>query len=153
MCNERPKDRKLDEGRIFNTDPHSSKWYWAIWQKRTGCSSKNCHISDLYSTNCTQEIKKGRTKKWKTLWKVWNSTGKTGFKAGLLNFLHRVFNMWKNLSRITDCIACWMWKTFAFGKHCEECRGMLYFRMYQCQNIVKLKRNETMARLKRPALP
>ena len=153
MCNKRPKDRKLDEGRIFNTDPHSSKWYWAIWQKRTGCSSKNCHISDLYSTNCTQEIKKGRTKKWKTLWKVWNSTGKTGFKAGLLNFLHRVFNMWKNLSRITDCIACWMWKTFAFGKHCEECRGMLYFRMYQCQNIVKLKQNETMARLKRPALP
>ena len=96
MRNKRPKDRKLDEGRIFNTDPHSSKWYWAIWQKRTGCSSKNCHISDLYSTNCTQEIKKGRTKKWKTLWKVWNSTGKTGFKAGLLNFLHRVFNMWKN---------------------------------------------------------
>jgi len=30
---------------------------------------------------------------------------------------------------------------------------MLYFRMYQCQNIVKLKQNETMARLKRPALP
>jgi len=25
--------------------------------------------------------------------------------------------------------------------------------MYQCQNIVKLKQNETMARLKRPALP
>ena len=46
-----------------------------------------------------------------------------------------------------------MWKTFAFDKHCEECRGMLYFRMYQCQNIVKLKQNETMARLKRPALP
>ena len=46
-----------------------------------------------------------------------------------------------------------MWKTFAFGKHCEECRGMLYFRMYQCQNIVKLKQDETMARLKRPALP
>ena len=32
MCNERPKDRKRDEGRIFNTDPHSSNWYWAIWQ-------------------------------------------------------------------------------------------------------------------------
>lgn len=44
-------------------------------------------------------------------------------------------------------------ENFAFGKHCEECRGMLYFRMYQCQNIVKLKQNETMARLKRPALP
>ena len=74
------------------------------------------HISDLYSTNCTQEIKKGRTKKWKTLWKVWNSTGKTGFKAGLLNFLHRVFNMWKNNRSSTDCIPRFCGKLFSPAK-------------------------------------
>ena len=153
MCNERPKDRKLDEGRIFNIDPHSSKWCWIKRQNKCRSASKFCHNSDLKITKCMQGSEPVEIRLWKTLWKVWNSTGKTGFKAGLLNFLHRVFNMWKNLSRITDCIACWMWKTFAFGKHCEECRGMLYFRMYQCQNIVKLKQNETMARLKRPALP
>ena len=116
MRNKRPGDRTLEEGRIFNTDPHSSKWYWAIWQKRTGCGSKNCHISDLYSTNCTQEIQKGRTKKLKTLWKVWNSTAKTGFKAGLLNFLHRVFNMWKNNRSSTDCIQLFCGKLFSSAK-------------------------------------
>lgn len=123
MCNKRPKDRKLDEGRIFNTDPHSSKWYWAIWQKRTGCSSKNCHISDLYSTNCTQEIKKGRTKKWKTLWKVWNSTRKTGLSAWVLNFLHRVFNLWKKQGGYTDGKEVWMWKTFTTGKKTDNRRA------------------------------
>jgi hypothetical protein len=63
-----------------------------------------------------KEIKKGRTKKWKTLWKVWNSTGKTGFKAGLLNFLHRVFNMWKNNRSSTDCIPRFCGKLFSPAK-------------------------------------
>ena len=63
-----------------------------------------------------EEIKKGRTKKWKTLWKVWNSTGKTGFKAGLLNFLHRVFNMWKNNRSSTDCIPRFCGKLFSPAK-------------------------------------
>lgn len=86
MCNKRPKDRKLDEGRIFNTDPHSSKWYWAIWQKRTGCSSKNCHISDLYSTNCTQEIKKGRTKSGKPCGKCGIPQAKQALKLDFWTF-------------------------------------------------------------------
>lgn len=41
----------------------------------------------------------------KTWWKLWNSTGKTGFGAGLFNFLHRVFNMWKKSKPFTHCIA------------------------------------------------
>jgi hypothetical protein len=53
---------------------------------------------------------------WKTLWKVWNSTGKTGFKAGLLNFLHRVFNMWKNNRSSTDCIPRFCGKLFSPAK-------------------------------------
>lgn len=121
MCNKRPKDRKLDEGRIFNTDPHSSKWYWAIWQKRTGCSSKNCHISDLYFTNCTQEKQTGRTGMWKTRWKVWNSTRKTGFKTGLLNFIHRVFNMWKKWPDLYGLYTTFLWKTFLIGKTEDAC--------------------------------
>ena len=60
--------------------------------------------------------------------------------------------MWKNRGQFTDCIACRMWKTFAAGKHCEECRGMLYFKMNQCQKLEKLKSYEIMV-LKRPALP
>lgn len=28
-------------------------------------------------------------------WKVWNSTAKMGFEAGIFHTLHRVFNMWK----------------------------------------------------------
>ena len=53
---------------------------------------------------------------WKTLWKVWNSTGKTGFKAGLLNFLHRVFNMWKKSEPSTECIALFCGKLFGPAK-------------------------------------
>ena len=119
----KPRGGKAAKGRIFNIDPHSSKWYWKIWQNRTECSSKNCHISDLYFTNCTQEKQTGRTGKLKTRWKVWNSTRKTGFKTGLLNFLHRVFNLWKKQGGYTDGKAVWMWKTFTTGKKTDNRRA------------------------------
>jgi hypothetical protein len=45
-----------------------------------------------------------------------NSTGKTGFAAGLLNFLHRVFNMWKKSDPSTECIALFCGKLFGPAK-------------------------------------
>ena len=121
ICNMKLRGGKAAKGRIFNIDPHSSKWYWKIWQNQTECSSKNCHISDLYFTNCTQEKQTGRTGMLKTRWKVWNSTRKTGFKTGLLNFLHRVFNMWKKWSALYGLYTTFLWKTFLIGKTEDAC--------------------------------
>lgn len=40
-------------GWIFNTNPHSSFWYWRKKQKQTTTESKICHNSDLKITKCT----------------------------------------------------------------------------------------------------
>lgn len=40
----------------------------------------------------------------------------TGFAAGLLNFLHRVFNMWKKSDPSTECIALFCGKLFGPAK-------------------------------------
>lgn len=77
---------------------------------------KNCHISDLKITNCTHPAGECRTRLWKTQWRMLNSTGKTGFAAGLLNFLHRVFNMWKKSGPSTECIALFCGKLFGPAK-------------------------------------
>lgn len=81
-----------------------------------GSASKNCHISDLKITNCTHPAGECRTRLWKTQWRMLNSTGKTGFAAGLLNFLHRVFNMWKKSGPSTECIALFCGKLFGPAK-------------------------------------
>ena len=81
-----------------------------------GSASKNCHISDLKITNCTHPGGECRTRLWKTQWRMLNSTGKTGFAAGLLNFLHRVFNMWKKSGPSTECIALFCGKLFGPAK-------------------------------------
>lgn len=84
--------------------------------KVRGSASKNCHISDLKITNCTHPAGECRTRLWKTQWRMLNSTGKTGFAAGLLNFLHRVFNMWKKSGPSTECIALFCGKLFGPAK-------------------------------------
>ena len=89
---------------FFNRNPHSSKWYWEIWQNNLLRDTKNCQISDLNFTICTQMAAWRKDRQLKTLWKVWNSTGKTGIETGLFNFFHGLFNMWKNRSRFTECI-------------------------------------------------
>ena len=66
---------------------------------------KNCHNSVLKITNCKEKVKSRGGGLLKTRWKLWNSTGKTGFGTGLFNFLHRVFNMWKKSKPFTQCIA------------------------------------------------
>ena len=81
-----------------------------------GSASKNCHISDLKITNCTHPAGECRTGLWKTQWRMLNFTGKTGFAAGLLNFLHRVFNMWKKSGPSTECIALFCGKLFGPAK-------------------------------------
>ena len=62
---------------------------------------------------------------WKTSWKVWNSTWKTGMSTWVLNFFHRVFNLWKKQGWYTKGKAAWMWKTFYLGQKdgCSACRG------------------------------
>lgn len=40
-------------GWIFNTNPHSSFWYWRKKQKQTTTELKICHNSDLKITKCT----------------------------------------------------------------------------------------------------
>ncbi len=82
-----------------------------------GSASKNCHISDLKITKCTHPAGECRTRLWKTQWRMLNSTGKTGFKAGLLHVLHRVFNLWKKKSGpSTECIALFCGKLFGPAK-------------------------------------
>mgnify|MGYP006956080203 FL=1 len=91
--------------RIFSTEiPHSSKWYWYIWQNNPLSDSKNCQISNLNFTICTQMPEQKEERLLKTRWKVWNSTRKTGFETGLFNFFHWLFNMWKNKALFTECI-------------------------------------------------
>ena len=88
-----------------------------------GSASKNCHISDLKITNCTHPAGECRTGLWKTQWRMLNSTGKTGFAAGLLNFLHRVFNMWKKSESFYGMYSPLLWKTFRTGKTAGPGRG------------------------------
>lgn len=88
-----------------------------------GSASKNCHISDLKITNCTHPAGECRTGLWKTQWRMLNSTGKTGFAAGLLNFLHRVFNMWKKIGSFYGMYSPLLWKTFRTGKTAGPGRG------------------------------
>lgn len=92
-------------------------------QKVRGSASKNCHISDLKITNCTHPAGECRTRLWKTQWRMLNSTGKTGFAAGLLNFLHRVFNMWKKIGSFYGMYSPLLWKTFRTGKTAGSGRG------------------------------
>ena len=79
-------------------------------------TSKFCHKSDLKITKCTEEKSPVEGGMWKTRWKVWKSTPKTGVDAGLLNFLHRVFNMWKKVALFTACIQGVLWKTLSAGQ-------------------------------------
>lgn len=92
-------------------------------QKVRGSTSKNCHISDLKITNCTHPAGECRTRLWKTQWRMLNSTGKTGFAAGLLNFLHLVFNMWKKIGSFYGMYSPLLWKTFRTGKTAGPGRG------------------------------
>lgn len=80
-------------GWIFNTNPHSSFWYWRKKQKQTTTELKICHNSDLKITKCTSGFPLVENGLWKTLWKVWKSTLKRGVSAGLLHVLHRVFQL------------------------------------------------------------
>ena len=110
-------------GWIFNTNPHSSFWYWRKKQKQTTTELKICHNSDLKITKCTSGFPLVENGLWKTLWKVWKSTLKRGVSAGLLHVLHRVFNLWKKQGGYTDGKAVWMWKTFTTGKKTDNRRA------------------------------
>ena len=134
MCNKRPKDRKLDEGRIFNTDPHSSKWCWRKLQKRTISGSKNCHNSNLNFTNCKAFARIWGNLLLKTRWKLFNSTRKTGAAARLLHTFHWVFNLWKNRRLFTECIDTFCGKLFALAKQrkCAVLPGQRAKHFYSC---------------------
>ena len=49
--------------------------------KQVRSASKFCHNSDLKITKCMQGSEPVEIRLWKTLWKVWNSTRKTGLNA------------------------------------------------------------------------
>ena len=67
-------------------------------------TSKYCHNSDLKITKCMPVKSSVEAGVLKTSWKRWNSTEKTGVKTELLNFIHRVFNLWKKEGLFTGCI-------------------------------------------------
>ena len=120
LCNENPYmpqhpscARKMQ---VFNTFPHSSKWYWRKMQKRTISGSKNCHNSDLNFTNCKAFAKIWGNLLLKTRWKLFNFTRKTGAVAGLLHTFHGVFNLWKKRKPFTKCIGVLCGKLFASAK-------------------------------------
>ena len=103
-------------GQIFNTDPHSSIWCWWKLQNKTGSDVKNRQFSNLKITNGTHPGRQSRTGLWKTRWRMFNSTRKTGFATGLFNFFNRVFNMWKKSGPSTECIARFCGKLFPWAK-------------------------------------
>lgn len=70
----------------------------------SGLCSKFCHNTNLKITNCTQKIDPERTLRLKTLWKLFNSTPKTGFGTTLFHFFNRVFNLWKKSGGFTKGI-------------------------------------------------
>lgn len=110
-------------GWIFNTNPHSSFWYWRKKQKQTTTELKICHNSDLKITKCTSGFPLVENGLWKTLWKVWKSTLKRGVNAGLLHVLHRVFNLWKKQDPFTTCIQGFLWKTSPPGNRTDILPG------------------------------
>lgn len=110
-------------GWIFNTNPHSSFWYWRKKQKQTTTELKICHNSDLKITKCTSGFSLVENGLWKTLWKVWKSTLKRGVSAGLLHVLHRVFNLWKKQDPFTTCIQGFLWKTSPPGNRTDILPG------------------------------
>lgn len=59
----------------------------------------------------------------KILWKVWKSTPETGVIAGLLNVLHRVFNLLKKQGRSTACIQAFCGKPPPLEKERIFCPG------------------------------
>ena len=85
-------------------------------QNKPESDRKNCHNSELKITNCTAQLNFCRTGMWKTRWKLFNSTGKTGFETGLFHFFHHVFNMWKKSGAFTNRIALFCGKLFAPAK-------------------------------------
>lgn len=99
----------------------------------TGFDPKNCQNSNLKITICTLSAAGCRTKLWKTTWKVFNSTGKTGIAAGLLNIFHMVFNLWKNQGCSTECIACLCGKLCELEKQRQtSCRAAKHFCKKEC---------------------
>ena len=85
--------------------------------------SKFCHNSDLKITKCMGGFPPVENEMLKTLWKVWKSTPETGVIAGLLNVLHRVFNLWKKQGHSTACIQAFLWKTSSPGKGADILPG------------------------------
>ena len=92
-------------------------------QKQTTTELKICHNSDLKITKCTSGFPLVENGLWKTLWKVWKSTLKRGVSAGLLNVLHRVFNLWKKQGRSTACIQAFCGKPPPLEKERIFCPG------------------------------
>ena len=103
-------------------------------QKQTISSSKNCHNSDLNSTNCKAFARIWRKLLLKTRWKLFNSTRKTGVAAGLLHNFHRVFNLWKKYGPFTKCIDVFCGKLFASAKRrkCAPPPGQRAKHFYRC---------------------
>ena len=57
---------------------------------------------------------------WKTVWKMFNSTEKTGFEPKLLNGFHGVFHLWKKQGPFTKCISGFCGKLFLSAKWQEQ---------------------------------
>ena len=81
-----------------------------------GFLTKNCHISDLKITNCTQPGGKSRTRLWKTWWRMFNSTGGNRLSSRTFELSPPGFQHVEKIGLFYGMYSAFLWKTFCIGK-------------------------------------